>query len=63
MIVWKEASLNDRETIFEFLDDFNPEAEEKTDNLIEAKVESVFWPELFPFRHQPFVNSLFPLNF
>lgn len=39
MIFWEEASLNDREKIFEFLYDFNPTAAEKTDELIEAKVE------------------------
>ncbi|MDN3682042.1 type II toxin-antitoxin system RelE/ParE family toxin [Vibrio tapetis subsp. quintayensis] len=39
MILWGEESLNDREKIFEFLYDFNPEAAEKTDELIESKVE------------------------
>lgn len=29
MIFWEEASLNDREKIFEFLYDFNPAAAEK----------------------------------
>ncbi|EKN4607391.1 TPA: type II toxin-antitoxin system RelE/ParE family toxin [Vibrio parahaemolyticus] len=41
MILWEEESLNDREKIFEFLYDFNPDAAEKTDNLIEAKVENL----------------------
>ncbi len=41
MILWEEESLNDREKIFEFLYDFNPEAAEKTDELIEAKVEKL----------------------
>lgn len=41
MIVWEEASLNDREKIFEFLYDFNPEVADKTDSLIEAKVENL----------------------
>ncbi len=41
MILWEEESLNDREEIFEFLYDFNPDAAEKTDNLIEAKVENL----------------------
>ncbi|MEZ9229618.1 type II toxin-antitoxin system RelE/ParE family toxin [Vibrio amylolyticus] len=41
MILWEEESLNDREKIFEFLYDFNPEAAEKTDELIEAKVENL----------------------
>ena len=39
MIVWEEESLNDREKIFEFLFDFNPSAAEKTDQIIETKVE------------------------
>ena len=41
MIFWEEASLNDREKIFEFLYDFNPTAAEKTDELIENKVENL----------------------
>ena len=41
MILWEEESLNDREKIFEFLYDFNPEADEKTDELIEEKVENL----------------------
>jgi addiction module RelE/StbE family toxin len=41
MILWEEESLNDREKIFEFLYDFNPDAAEKTDNLIEAKIENL----------------------
>ncbi|MDE1244156.1 type II toxin-antitoxin system RelE/ParE family toxin [Vibrio aestuarianus] len=41
MILWEEESLNDREKIFEFLYDFNPDVAEKTDNIIEAKVESL----------------------
>ncbi|EJK2108261.1 type II toxin-antitoxin system RelE/ParE family toxin [Vibrio cholerae] len=41
MIFWEEASLNDREKIFEFLYDFNPATAEKTDELIEAKVENL----------------------
>jgi len=39
MIFWEEGSLNDREKIFEFLFDFNPSAAEKTDQIIETKVE------------------------
>lgn len=39
MIFWEEESLNDREKIFEFLYDFNPSAAEKTDQIIEVKVE------------------------
>lgn len=41
MILWEEASLNDRGKIFEFLYDFNPAAAEKTDDIIEAKVENL----------------------
>jgi len=41
MIFWEEESLNDREKIFEFLYVFNPDAAEKTDEIIEAKVETL----------------------
>ena len=41
MIFWEEKSLNDREKIFEFLYDFNPAVAEKTDAIIEAKVENL----------------------
>ncbi len=41
MIFWEEESLSDREKIFEFLFDFNPSAAEKTDQIIEAKVENL----------------------
>ena len=41
MIFWEEESLNDREKIFEFLFDFNPSAAEKTEQIIEAKVENL----------------------
>ncbi len=41
MILWEEESLNDREKIFEFLYDFNPNVAERTDNIIETKVESL----------------------
>lgn len=41
MILWEENSLNDREAIFEFLYEFNPLAAEKTDAIIEKKVESL----------------------
>ena len=39
MILWEEGALHAREKIFDFLYDFNQEAAEKTDLLIEAKVE------------------------
>lgn len=41
MILWEQESLNDREKIFEFLYDFNPEAADKTDEIIETKVENL----------------------
>jgi len=41
MILWEEESLNDREKIFEYLYDFNPNAAEKADELIEVKVENL----------------------
>ncbi|MCG9557829.1 type II toxin-antitoxin system RelE/ParE family toxin [Vibrio kanaloae] len=41
MILWEEESLNDREKIFEFLYGFNPDAADKTDEIIEAKVENL----------------------
>ncbi|MEZ8946063.1 type II toxin-antitoxin system RelE/ParE family toxin [Vibrio sp. 10N.247.311.12] len=41
MILWEEESLNDRERIFEFIYDFNPDAAENADNLIETKVENL----------------------
>ncbi|HIF9125407.1 TPA: type II toxin-antitoxin system RelE/ParE family toxin [Photobacterium damselae] len=41
MILWEEESLNDREKIFEFLYNFNPDIAEKTDQLIETKVENL----------------------
>jgi len=41
MIFWEEESLNDREKIFEFLYVFNPDAAEKTDEIIEAKIENL----------------------
>lgn len=39
MIFWEERSLHDREQIFEFLYEVNPVAAEKTDEIIETKVE------------------------
>ncbi|GAM62856.1 yafQ toxin protein [Vibrio ishigakensis] len=37
----EEKSLDDREKIFEFLYDFNPIAAERTDELIEQRVEQL----------------------
>lgn len=41
MILWEKSSLDDREAIFEFLYEFNPLAAEKTDAIIEKKVENL----------------------
>lgn len=41
MIFWEEESLNDREKIFAFLFDYNPNVAEKNDQIIEAKVENL----------------------
>lgn len=41
MIFWEVESLNDREKIFEFIYGFNPIAAEKTDEIIETKVENL----------------------
>ena len=41
MIFWEQASLIDRQKIFEFLYGFNPAAAEKTDAIIEARVENL----------------------
>ena len=41
MIVWEKTSLDDRERIFEYLYEFNPLAADKTDAIIEAKVENL----------------------
>lgn len=48
IIYWEEESLNDREKIFEFLYDFNPTVAEKTDEIIELKVENLL--------HQPLMG-------
>lgn len=47
-LYWEEESLNDREKIFGYLYDFNPIAAEKTDELIELKVENLL--------HQPLMG-------
>jgi len=41
MIYWERESLNDREQIFDYLYDFNPVAADKTDEIIEKKVENL----------------------
>ena len=48
MIFWEKSSLDDREAIFEFLYEFNPLAAEKTDAIIEKKVENL--------NQQPFMG-------
>jgi addiction module RelE/StbE family toxin len=50
MIYWEEEALNDREKIFEFLYEFNPVAAEKTDEIIEAKVENLLAQPLMGVR-------------
>ena len=50
MIYWEEEALNDREKIFEFLYQFNPVAAEKTDEIIEDKVENLLEQPLCVFR-------------
>ncbi len=64
MIFWEEASLNDREKIFEFLYDFNPAAAEKTDELIETKVENLLEQPLMGFSVMVFeADCLLSLRF
>ena len=50
MIYWEEEALNDREKIFEFLYEFNPVAAEKTDEIIDAKVENLLEQPLMGVR-------------
>jgi toxin ParE1/3/4 len=50
MIYWEEEALNDREKIFEFLYEFNPVAAEKTDEIIEEKVENLLAQPLMGVR-------------
>ncbi len=52
MIVWEEESLKDREKIFEFLFDFNPSAAEKTDQVIEDRVENLLTHPLMGVERQ-----------
>jgi len=58
VIVWEEESLNDREKIFEFLFDFNPSAAEKTDQIIEAKVENLLEHPLMGVQRDQFRGRL-----
>ncbi|HHQ4734619.1 type II toxin-antitoxin system RelE/ParE family toxin [Aeromonas veronii] len=45
---WEDAALDDRGAIYEFLVEFNLEAAERTDRLIEEAAESLM---LQPHRH------------
>ncbi|HFQ4941224.1 TPA: type II toxin-antitoxin system RelE/ParE family toxin [Vibrio vulnificus] len=58
MILWEEESLNDREKIFEFLYDFNPDVPEKTDNLIEANVENLLEQPLMGVQRDSILGRL-----
>ncbi|QBG37327.1 type II toxin-antitoxin system RelE/ParE family toxin [Litorilituus sediminis] len=58
MIFWEEESLNDREKIFEFLYDVNPKAAEKTDQIIEAKVEHLLEHPLMGVQRDIFPGRL-----
>ncbi|EIO3938955.1 type II toxin-antitoxin system RelE/ParE family toxin [Vibrio vulnificus] len=58
MILWEEESLNDREKIFEFLYDFNPDVPEKTDNFIEAKVENLLEQPLMGVQRDSILGRL-----
>lgn len=58
MIFWEEESLNDREKIFEFLYNFNPKAAEKTDQIIEAKVEHLLEHPLMGVQRDTFPGRL-----
>ncbi len=59
MILWEEESLNDREKIFEFLYDFNPEAAERTDQIIEDKVENLLDHPLMGVQREGIRGRLF----
>lgn len=41
MIFWEEDALNDRESIFEFLYDYNSAVAEKTDDIIVSRAEKL----------------------
>lgn len=41
MIYWEHESLNDRDKIFAYLYQFNPEVAEKTDELLEKQVTNL----------------------
>lgn len=58
MIVWEEESLNDREKIFEFLFDFNPDVAEKTDQIIETKVENLLEHPLMGIQRDSLLGRL-----
>ena len=58
MIYWEQESLNDREKIFEFLYDFNPAAAEKTDEIIESKVEMLLQHPLMGVQREGVLGRL-----
>jgi toxin ParE1/3/4 len=41
LIYWEEDALKDREKLFEFLYEFNPVVAERTDDLIQSRVENL----------------------
>jgi len=58
VIYWEQESLNDREKIFEFLYDFNPAAAEKTDEIIESKVEMLLQHPLMGVQREGVLGRL-----
>ena len=58
MILWEEESLNDREKIFEFLYDFNPAAADKTDKVIEEKIENLLQHPLMGVQRDYIIGRL-----
>ncbi|MGQ8364237.1 type II toxin-antitoxin system RelE/ParE family toxin [Glaciecola sp. 1036] len=52
MILWEKRSLDDRAAIFEFLYEFNPTVAEKTDLIIESKVENLLQQPLMGVERQ-----------
>lgn len=58
MIVWEKSSLDDREIIFEFLYEFNPLAAEKTDLLIEEKVDNLLHQPLMGVQREGILGRL-----
>ena len=63
MIVWEKDSLDDREVIFEFLYEFNPLAAEKTDTIIETKVENLMQQPLMGVEREGIPGRLLIIEF